>query len=77
MVLLYLASVYFGLSVGGLMDPSYFDAPWSWGKVASILEHLSGELCDAVLERTGSAELLRDAAGSNLLVFPMDRRGEQ
>jgi peptide/nickel transport system permease protein len=40
LVLLYLANVYLGLSIGGLMDPSYLDQPWSFGKIVSILEHL-------------------------------------
>jgi peptide/nickel transport system permease protein len=40
LILLYFASVYFDLSIGGLMDPEYIDAPWSWGKIASILAHL-------------------------------------
>jgi len=40
LVLLYLANVYFGLSIGGLMDPRYLDAPWDAGKVLSVLEHL-------------------------------------
>jgi len=40
LVLLYLANVWFGTSIGGLMDPQYLDQPWSWGKFVSILEHL-------------------------------------
>ncbi|HJU19407.1 MAG TPA: ABC transporter permease [Stellaceae bacterium] len=40
LVLLYLANVYFGISIGGLMDPHYLDQPWSWGKAASVLAHL-------------------------------------
>lgn len=40
LVLLYFANVYFGISIGGLMDPVYIDAPWSWGKIRSVLEHL-------------------------------------
>jgi peptide/nickel transport system permease protein len=40
LVLLYLANVYLGLSIGGLMDPSYLDQPWSFGKIVSILDHL-------------------------------------
>ncbi len=40
LVLLYLANVYFGLSIGGLMDPRYLDAPWSVGKALSVLSHL-------------------------------------
>ena len=40
LVMLYLANVYFGTSIGGLMDPEYIDAPWSLDKLLSILEHL-------------------------------------
>jgi peptide/nickel transport system permease protein len=40
LVLLYFANVYFGLSIGGLMEPRYMDAPWSAGKILSVLEHL-------------------------------------
>jgi peptide/nickel transport system permease protein len=40
LVLLYLANVYFGTSVGGLMDADYLGQPWSWGKAKSVLEHL-------------------------------------
>lgn len=41
---------------------------------SSLLDELSGPLCDAVLERSGSARLLRDLARSNFLVVPLDRR---
>ncbi len=40
LVMLYFANVIFGTSIGGLMDPQYIDAPWSWEKFKSILEHL-------------------------------------
>jgi len=40
LILLYFANVYFGTSIGGLMDPQYIDAPWSMGKALSVLEHL-------------------------------------
>jgi len=40
LVLLYLANVYLGLSIGGLMDPHYLDAPWSVGNALSVLSHL-------------------------------------
>jgi len=39
LVMLYLANVFFGTSIGGLMAPEYIDQPWSWGKVLSVLEH--------------------------------------
>jgi LuxR family maltose regulon positive regulatory protein len=40
----------------------------------AVLDRLSGPLCDAVLETTGSADLLEWLARSNLLVVPVDRR---
>ncbi len=40
LVLLYVANVWFGTSIGGLMDPQYLDQPMSWGKFLSVLEHL-------------------------------------
>ena len=43
---------------------------------ASILERLSGALCDAVLGVEGSGERLKALSGSNLFVTPLDRRGE-
>jgi peptide/nickel transport system permease protein len=40
LVLLYLANVWFGTSVGGLMDDHFLDQPMSWAKLRSVLEHL-------------------------------------
>jgi LuxR family transcriptional regulator, maltose regulon positive regulatory protein len=40
----------------------------------SVLERLSGPLCDAVLETPGSAELLRELEASILFVVPLDER---
>lgn len=42
----------------------------------SVLDELTGGLCDAVTRTTGSAELLESLSRSNLLVVPLDRRGE-
>ncbi|MDM7855535.1 helix-turn-helix transcriptional regulator [Cellulomonas alba] len=42
----------------------------------SVLERLSGPSCDAVLETTGSADTLEALESRNLLVVPLDRRGE-
>jgi LuxR family transcriptional regulator, maltose regulon positive regulatory protein len=42
----------------------------------AVLERMSGSLCDAVLERTGSAGVLADLEQSNLLLVPLDRRGQ-
>jgi peptide/nickel transport system permease protein len=40
LVLQYLAHSWFGISIGGLMDPDYIDQPWSFAKAFSVLEHL-------------------------------------
>ena len=42
----------------------------------AVLERMCGSLCDAVLELSGSAEVLADLARSNLLLVPLDRRGK-
>ena len=42
----------------------------------AVLERLCGPLCDAVLDMGGSAATLEDLAGSNMLLVPLDRRGE-
>jgi len=42
----------------------------------AVLERMSGPLCDAVLERPGSAATLAALARSNMLLVPLDRRGE-
>ncbi len=42
----------------------------------SILDRFNGELCDAVLERTGSATALIDLLHGNMLLLPLDRRDE-
>ncbi|WP_158047719.1 ABC transporter permease [Skermanella pratensis] len=57
LVLLYFANVTFGTSIGGLMDAAYLDAPWSWGKVLSILEHLWIPVI--VIGTSGTAGMIR------------------
>jgi len=42
----------------------------------AVLERMSGPLCDAVLGVRGSAGTLAGLAKSNLLLVPLDRRGE-
>jgi len=42
----------------------------------SVLERLSGPLCDAVLERSGSARALESIERGNLLLVPLDRERE-
>jgi LuxR family transcriptional regulator, maltose regulon positive regulatory protein len=40
----------------------------------SVLERLSGPLCDAVLARSGSHQVLESLEESNLLLIPLDRQ---
>ena len=42
----------------------------------AVLERMSGPLCEAVLDLPGSAVALADLARSNLLLVPLDRRGQ-
>ena len=42
----------------------------------AALERMSGPLCDAVLEDSGSAGALAELERSNLLLVPLDRRGQ-
>src|ERR1039458_7215656 len=43
---------------------------------SAVLERMSGPLCEAVLSMPGSDETLADLARSNMLLVPLDRRGE-
>lgn len=40
LVFMYLANVWFGTSIGNLMDAKFINQPMSWEKFKSILEHL-------------------------------------
>jgi LuxR family maltose regulon positive regulatory protein len=42
----------------------------------AVLERMCGPLCDAVLEVSGSAGVLAELERSNLLLVPLDRRGQ-
>ena len=42
----------------------------------AVLERMCGPLCDTVLEDSGSAGVLADLERSNLLLVPLDRRGQ-
>ena len=57
LVLLYLANVYFGTSIGGLMDEAFIDQPWSWAKFLSVLEHLWVPV--VVIGTSGTAGMIR------------------
>ena len=57
LVLLYLANVYFGISIGGLMDSQYIDKPWSVPKALSVLAHLWIPVI--VIGTAGTAAMIR------------------
>jgi peptide/nickel transport system permease protein len=57
LVLLYVANVAFGTSIGGLMDPVYLDQPMSLEKFGSILEHLWVPVL--VIGTSGTAGMIR------------------
>ena len=40
LLFMYFANVWFGISIGGLMDTKYFNQPMSWEKFWSLLQHL-------------------------------------
>lgn len=57
LLLLYVANVAFGTSIGGLMDPYYLDKPMSWGKLGSIAAHLWIPVI--VIGLSGTAAMIR------------------
>jgi peptide/nickel transport system permease protein len=57
LVMLYLANVWFGTAIGGLMDPEYLGQPMSWGKFLSVLEHLWIPV--VVIGTSGTAAMIR------------------
>ncbi|MBD9527468.1 ABC transporter permease [Paracoccus sp. PAR01] len=57
LVLMYVAAVHFGQSVGGLFSPEYENAPWSFGKLLDLLHHLW--LPVIILAVSSTASLIR------------------
>jgi len=57
LVLLYYFNKWFGISVGGLMDPDYIDQPWSMGKLWSVMAHLIVPVI--VIGTSGTAGMIR------------------
>ena len=54
---LYFGFVFFGANVGGLFDPQYAEAPWSWAKFGDLLQHLP--LPAIILAVAGMAQAIR------------------
>lgn len=57
LVLMYLANVWFGISIGGLMDAKFVNQPMSWAKAVSIMEHLWIPVL--VIGTSGTAGMIR------------------
>lgn len=64
LVFMYLANTWFGISIGGLVDPKYLNQPMSWGKLRSILEHLWIPVI--IIGAGGTASMIRSVR-ANLL----------
>ncbi|MBK8906625.1 MAG: ABC transporter permease [Rhodospirillales bacterium] len=64
LILMYLANVWFGTSIGTLMDPQYVNQPWSIAKALSVLEHLWVPVL--VIGTSGTAGMIRRLS-ANLL----------
>jgi peptide/nickel transport system permease protein len=57
LILLYLANVWFGTSIGHLMDAQYIDQPMSWAKLGSMAEHMVIPVI--VIGTAGTAGMIR------------------
>lgn len=57
LVLMYIAAVEFGQSVGGLFSEQYLTAPWSVDKVVDLMQHLWIPV--VILAVSGTASLIR------------------
>jgi peptide/nickel transport system permease protein len=57
LILLFLAKMYFGVSIGGLMDEQYIGQPWSLAKLGSVVEHMVVPVI--VIGASGTAAMIR------------------
>ncbi|HEY9548865.1 MAG TPA: ABC transporter permease [Kiloniellaceae bacterium] len=57
LILMHYLNIWFGLSIGGLMDPQYIGAPWSVDKAISVFEHLLIPMF--VIGTAGTAAMIR------------------
>jgi len=66
--------------VSEYMESEFLDRISRWQRVfltqTSVLERMCGPLCETVLDLPGAGAILAEVSGSNLLVVPLDRRGE-
>jgi peptide/nickel transport system permease protein len=64
LVFMYFANIWFGTSIGGLVDPKYLNQPMSWAKVKSVLEHIWIPVI--IIGAGGTASMIRSVR-ANLL----------
>lgn len=64
LVFMYFANTWFGISIGGLVDPKYLNQPLSWAKAKSVLEHLWIPVI--IIGAGGTASMIRSVR-ANLL----------
>ncbi|MCB2101465.1 MAG: ABC transporter permease [Rhodobacterales bacterium] len=57
LILMYLANVWFGTSVGSMMAEEFIGQPWTWGKAVSVAEHLAVPVF--VIGTSGTAGMIR------------------
>jgi peptide/nickel transport system permease protein len=57
LILLFLAKIYFGVSIGGMMDEKYIGQPWSLAKIGSVVEHMIVPVI--VIGASGTAAMIR------------------
>lgn len=57
LVVLYAGFVFFDANVGGLFSPEYIDAPYSFGKIVDLMNHLW--MPSIILAIAGTAQLIR------------------
>ncbi|MDQ1196870.1 MULTISPECIES: ABC transporter permease [Agrobacterium] len=57
LILMYFANIWFGTSIGHLMDREYLNQPMSWDKLKSILEHLWIPVL--IISTAGTAGMIR------------------
>ncbi|HSC23591.1 MAG TPA: ABC transporter permease [Casimicrobiaceae bacterium] len=57
LVMMYVANVLFGTTIGGLMDPEFIGKPWTLEKVKSVLEH--SWIPVIVIGTSGTAGMIR------------------
>jgi len=57
LIFMYFANIWFGISIGGLMDPEFKNQAMSWAKAVSVLEHLWIPV--VIIGTAGTAAMIR------------------